>query len=60
MPPDTKKLYCNGELILDASGPTQTLTPITNFAIGASGTHAQGYTGMLDDVRLFILTVVLS
>jgi len=52
---NTKQLYCNGELIIDApEAATGTLsTSITNWAIGTNANHGQGYTGMLDDVRVY-------
>ena len=48
-----KKVYLDGTLWLSGTGFKGTIDGITVFRIGAGASHANPYTGMMDDFRLY-------
>jgi len=53
VPGQFKRLYRNGELLINTTNAAVTLPELTGIVIGANQDHASGYIGMFDDVRIY-------
>lgn len=51
------KIFLNGELFHSGSGKTKTMSGISRFRIGSSGNDNNFYEGMIDELRIFDVTL---